>query len=75
MIQNFQSAHGGVVYYRTPDPRRRARRMRLAAIAVTAAIGFSGGVLQQFHYQATLNDRLGDATSPIPTGPLAYFPR
>lgn len=75
MIQNFQAAHGGVVYYRTPDPRRRARRMRLAAIAVTVAVGVSGGVLQQFHYQANLNARLGEAKSPIPTGPFAYFPR
>ena len=75
MIQNHQAAHGGVVFHRTPAVRRRARRMRMTAIMVTIAVGFSGGVLHQFHSQATLNARLGAAESPIPTGPLAYFPR
>jgi hypothetical protein len=75
MIQNFQAAHGGVVFYHTPDRRRRARRMRLAAIMVTVAVGFSGGLLQQFHYQASLKAKMGEAQSPIPTGPFAYFPR
>ena len=75
MIQTYQAAHGGVVFYRTPGMRQRARRMRMAAIMVTVAVGFSGGLLQQFHYQANLKDRMGEAESPIPTGPLAYFPR
>jgi hypothetical protein len=75
MIQSYVAAHGGVVFYRTPSARRRVRRMRIAAIMVTAAIGISGGVLQQFHESTTQNARLGDAQSPIPTGPFAYFPR
>ncbi len=75
MIQNFEAAHGGVVFYRTNGVRSRARRMRLAAIMVTVAVGLSGGVLQQFHHQSTLNARMGEAESPVPTGPFAYFPR
>ncbi len=75
MIQSYQAAHGGVIFYRTPSSRARARRMRFAAIMVTVAVGLSGGLLQQFHYQANLNAKLGEAQSPIPTGPLAYFPR
>ena len=49
--------------------------MRAAAVIVTLAIGVSGGVLQQFHAETSLNARMGDAESPVPTGPFAYFPR
>ncbi len=75
VIQTYQAAHGGVVFYRTPSARHRVRRMRFAALAVTLAVGFSGGVLHQFHAQTALNADLGGAESPIPTGPFAYFPR
>jgi len=75
MIRNLQSAHPSIDVHRAPDSRRRARRMRMFAIMVTVAVGFSGGLLQQFHHQANLNGRLGQAEAPIPTGPFAYFPR
>ncbi len=75
MLQNHQAAHGGVVSYGASDPRRRARRMRLTAILVTVAVGFSGGLLHQFHSQANLKAGMGEAQAPIPTGPFAYFPR
>ena len=72
VIQNYQAPHGGVIFYRVIGPRRR---MRAAAVIVTLAIGVSGGVLQQFHAETSLNARMGDAESPVPTGPFAYFPR
>ena len=74
MIKSYQSAHGGVVFYRTPSPRQRARRMRLAAILVTAAVGFSGGLLQSFHTQTQAGARLGQGDMPAPTSPFASFP-
>jgi hypothetical protein len=49
--------------------------MRIFAVLVTAAVGFSGGLLQQFHRQASLNASMGEAFAPIPTGPFAAFPR
>jgi len=75
VIQNYQAPHGGVIFYHVIGPRRRMRRMRAAAVIVTLAIGVSGGVLQQFHAETNLNARMGDAESPVPTGPFAYFPR
>jgi hypothetical protein len=77
MIQDIQATHGGVEFPRTTmaDSRRRTRRMRLFAILVTVAVGFSGGLLQQFHRQANLNASMGEAFSPIPTGPFAALPR
>ena len=74
MIRDVQSAHLSD-FHRAPGSRRRARRMRMLAILVTVAVGFSGGLLQQFHHQANLNAKLGQAEAPIPTGPFAYFPR
>jgi ferric-dicitrate binding protein FerR (iron transport regulator) len=75
MIQTFHPAHEGVVSYRTPDPRRRARRTRLVALLVIAAVGFSAGLLQQFHDQASVNADHGGMHLSAPTGPFAYFPR
>lgn len=75
MIQSYQAAHGGVVFYRTPSVRRRARRMRVAAITVTFAVALSAGVLQQFHDRSNLDARLGEAQLPIPAGAFAHFPR
>lgn len=74
MIKSYQAAHGGVVFYRTPSARQRARRTRLAAIAVTALIGFSGGLLQSFHTQ-THHARFGETGASVPSGPFASFPR
>ena len=75
MIRTYQAAHGGVVFYRTPSARQRTRRTRLAAIAVTAAIGFSAGLLQSFHTQANHDARFGETGAPAPAGPFAAFPR
>jgi len=75
MIRNVQPAPFGIEVHRATDPRRRARRMRILAIMVTAVVGLSGGLLQQFHHQANLNAGLGQAEAPIPTAPFAYFPR
>ena len=75
MIQNQDASHGGLIFYPASGPRRRARRMRAAALAVTLAVGLSGGVLHQFYTQTNLNNRMGEAEYPIPTGPFAYFPR
>jgi hypothetical protein len=74
MIKTYQAAHGGVVFYRTPSARQRARRTRLAAIVVTALIGFSGGLLQSFHTQIN-HARFAERGAPAPVGPFASFPR
>lgn len=74
MIKTYQAAHGGVVFYRTLSARQRARRTRLAAIVVTAIIGFSGGLLQSFHTQAN-HARFGEIGAAVPAGPFASFPR
>ena len=75
MANDLRSPHGGLIFYPTLNARRRARRMRMAAIAVTLAVGVSGGVLRQFYAETNLNARMGSAEYPIPTGPAAYFPR
>jgi hypothetical protein len=73
--QELRLPHGGLVYYPTLNARRRSRRMRMAAIAVTVAVGVSGGVLHQFYTQTALSARMGSADYPIPEGPFALFPR
>ena len=72
---DLRNPHGGLVFYPTLNARRRARRMRMAAIAVTVAVGVSGGVLHQFYSQSNLNARMGSADYAIPPGPFADFPR
>jgi hypothetical protein len=62
--------------YQTYRSRRRASgRSRVAAVIATLAVAMSASVLSQFHAQNALNERLGEASSPLPSSPLTYFPR
>jgi hypothetical protein len=75
VLQTYQTHRNANIYSPTPAQRRRTRRNRAAAAVVTLAIAVSGGILQQYYQQASLDARMGLVESPITTGPFAYFPR
>ncbi len=49
MIRTYQAEHGGLAFESAPTRREKARRHRLTALAVIAAVAASAGVLQHFN--------------------------
>lgn len=49
MIRTYQTEHGGLAFESALTRRQKARRNRLAALAVIAAVAASAGLLQHFN--------------------------
>lgn len=66
MIRAYQTEHGGLAFDSAPTRRQKARRNRLTALAVIAAVAASTGLLQHF------NDNLAPS-GPATPGAGIYF--
>jgi hypothetical protein len=60
VIRTYQAEHGGLAFENAPTRREKARRNRLTALAVIAAVAASAGVLQHF------NDNLAPSGAATP---------
>jgi hypothetical protein len=66
VIRTFQAEHGGLAFESAPTRRQKARRNRLTALAVIAAVAASAGLLQHF------NNNLAPG-GPAMSGAGAYY--
>jgi len=66
VIRTFQAEHGGLAFESAPTRRQKARRNRMTALAVIAAVAASAGLIQHF------NDNLAPGGAATPYAG-AYF--
>jgi hypothetical protein len=69
MMRGFEAPHGGLVLFTTPSRRQRSVRRRWLALSVILGVALAGGVIGQ------MSANRGDASRPVPPGPLSYLPQ
>jgi hypothetical protein len=69
MTHNFDAPHGGLVLMAHTSRRQRSVRRRWMAAGVILSVALAGGILGQ------MSGGRGDASHPLPSGPLSYLPQ